>query len=157
MEYKLANIVTRLKEVKAKRPDLTLQKISDNTGVPMGTVTRVFAEGSESVSFHYESVMPIAKMLLDLDDLGEGDDDEKAYKAIIQFYETSIAQMKEQYEQKLDEERKEYRRRIDFLMKQVEKKDNRIDWLFDMVKKLDTIIDMLNRLFTRKGDKNEHL
>lgn len=157
MEYKLANIVTRLKEVKAKRPDLTLQKISDNTGVPMGTVTRVFAEGSESVSFRYESVMPIAKMLLDLDDLGEGDDDEKAYKAIIQFYETSIAQMKEQYEQKLDEERKEYRRRIDFLMKQVEKKDNRIDWLFDMVKKLDTIIDMLNRLFTRKGDKNEHL
>ena len=135
MEYKLANIVTRLKEVKAKRPDLTLQKISDNTGVPMGTVTRVFAEGSESVAFRYESVMPIAKMLLDLDDLGEGNDDEKAYKAIIQFYETSIAQMKEQFEKKLEEERAEYKRRIDFLMNQVEKKDNRIDWLFDMLKK----------------------
>lgn len=144
MEYKLANIVTRLKEVKAKRPDLTLQKISDNTGVPMGTVTRVFAEGSESVSFRYESVMPIAKMLLDLDDLGEGDDDEKAYKAIIQFYETSIAQMKEQFEKKLEEERAEYRKRIDFLMNQVEKKDNRIDWLFDMLKnRIDELFDML--------------
>ena len=33
----------------------------------------------------------IAKMLLDLDDLGEGNDDDKAYKAIIQFYETAIA------------------------------------------------------------------
>ena len=134
METKLANIVTRLKEVKEKRPDLTLQKISDNTGVPLSTVTRVFADGSETTAFRYESVQPIAKMLLDLDDLGEGNGDEKAYKAIIQFYETSIAQMKEQFEKKLEEERNEHKRRTDFLINQIEKKDARIDWLFDMVK-----------------------
>lgn len=134
MEYKVANIVTRLKEVKAKRPDLTLQKIADHTGVPLSTVTRVFADGSESTSFRYESIQPIAKMLLDLDDLGEGDGDEKAFKAIIQFYETSITQMKEAYEKKLEDERAEFRKRINFLMKQVEKKDERIDWLFEMVK-----------------------
>ena len=134
MESKLSNIVIRLKEMKAERPDLTLQKIADHTGVPYGTVSRVFAEGSEEVSFRYDSVMPIAKMLLDLDDVGEGTEDEKAYKAIIQFYETSISQMKEQFEKKLEEERTEYKRRIDFLMHQIEKKDERIDRLFEMVK-----------------------
>ena len=112
MEYKIANIVTRLKDVKSKRPDLTLQKISDHTGVPLSTVTRVFAEGSENTSFRYESIQPIAKMLLDLDDLGEGNDSDKAYKAIIQFYETSIAQQKEYYDNKIDTLRSEYKRRI---------------------------------------------
>lgn len=135
MENKLSNIVTRLKEVKDKRPDLTLQKISDNTGVPLSTVTRVFSEGSENTSFRYDSIQPIAKMLLDLDDLGEGSNDEKAYKAIIQFYETAITQQKEHYEKKIDELRSEYERRIDFLMEQIERKDKRIDKLFCMVDK----------------------
>lgn len=135
MENKLSNIVTRLKEVKDKRPDLTLQKISDHTGVPLSTVTRVFSEGSENTSFRYESIQPIAKMLLDLDDLGEGTNDDKAYKAIIQFYETAIAQQKEQYEKKIEELREEHRRRTDFLIEQIERKDKRIDKLFGMVEK----------------------
>lgn len=134
MEYKVANIVKQLKEVKASRPELTLQKISDNTGVPFSTVSRIFAEGSENTSFRYDSIHPIATMLLDLDDLGEGNDDEKAYKAIIQFYETAINQMKEQYENKIDTERADYRRRIDFLMHQIELKDDRIDKLLNMLK-----------------------
>ena len=135
MEYKLANIVLRLKEVKAKRPELTLQKISDNTGVPYTTVQRIFAEGSEDNTFRYESIQPIAKMLLDLDDLGEGNDDEKAYKAIIQFYETAIAQMKEQFENKIEELREEHSKRTDFLIHQIELKDNRIDTLFGLINK----------------------
>lgn len=134
MEYKVANIVKQLKEVKASRPELTLQRISDNTGVPFSTVSRIFAEGSENTSFRYDSIHPIATMLLDLDDLGEGNDDEKAYKAIIQFYETAINQMKEQYENKIDAERADYRRRIDFLMHQIELKDDRIDKLLNMLK-----------------------
>ena len=135
MEYKLANIVTRLKEIKEKRPDLTLQKISDNTGVPLSTVTRVFAEGSETTSFRYESIHPIATMLLDLDDLDEGNDDEKTYKAIIQFYETAMSQLKEQFEARLEDLRAEHRRRTDFLIHQIELKDERIDKLFGMVDK----------------------
>lgn len=146
MEYKLANIVQRLKEVKEKRPELTLQKISDNTGVPYTTVQRIFAEGSEGNTFRYESIQPIAKMLLDLDDLGEGDGDEKAFKAIIQFYETTITQQKEQYEKKIEELREEHKRRTDFLIKQIELKDSRIDWLFNMVQKLDSIIEALNKI-----------
>ena len=146
MEYKLANIVLRLKEVKEKRPELTLQKISDNTGVPYTTVQVIFAEGSEENTFRYESIQPIAKMLLDLDDLGEGNGDDKAYKAIIQFYETSIAQQKEHYEKKIDELRTEHRKRIDFLIEQISRKDERIDWLFKMVQKLDNIIEALNTI-----------
>ena len=134
MEYKVANIVKQLKEVKAKRPDLTLQKISDNTGVPFSTVSRVFAEGSENTSFRYDSIHPIATMLLDLDDLGEGNDDERAYKAIIQFYETTITQMKEQFEKKLEEERTEHKKRTEFLMHQIDLKDERINMLFDFLK-----------------------
>lgn len=141
MEYKLANVVARLKEVKAKRPDLTIQKISDHTGVPPTTVSRIFADGSELKSFRYESVQPIAKMLLDMDDLGEGDDVEKTYKAIVQFYETALKEaeekykaQKQKYEDKLEAERTQYRNRVDFLMKQIDKKDERIDVLFEMVK-----------------------
>ena len=74
-------------------------------------------------------------MLLDLDDLGEGNDDDKAYKAIIQFYETAIMQQKEHYENKIEELRQEHRRRTDFLIKQIELKDDRIDKLFTMVDK----------------------
>ena len=140
-EAKLSNIITRLKEVKSNHPEITLQKIADHTGVSLSTVTRIFAEGSETSSFRYESVRPIAEMLLDLDDLDEGDEDEKALKAIIQFKDTAIKQLQEQlaqerekYEKKLEKERAEHKRKTDFLMNQIEKKDARIDWLFDMVK-----------------------
>lgn len=140
-EAKLSNIITRLKEVRANHPELTLQKISDHTGVSLSTVTRIFAEGSEASSFRYDSVRPIAEMLLDLDDLDEGDDDEKALKAIIQFKDSAIKQLQEQlvqehekYEKKLEKERAEHKRKTEFLMNQIEKKDARIDWLFDLLK-----------------------
>lgn len=137
-ESRLSNIILRLKEVKSKQPDLTLQKISDHTGVSLSTVTRVFAEGSEKQSFRYESIRPIAKMLLDLDSLDEGEDDEKALKAIIQFKETAITQLKEQlehekerYQRKLEKEREQSRNSIEFLKHQIELKDKRIDLLMD--------------------------
>lgn len=140
-EAKLSNIITRLKEVRANHPELTLQKISDHTGVSLSTVTRIFAEGSEASSFRYDSVRPIAEMLLDLDDLDEGDDDEKALKAIIQFKDSAIKQLQEQiaqehekYDKKLEKERAEHKRKTEFLMNQIEKKDARIDWLFDLLK-----------------------
>lgn len=137
-ESRLSNIILRLKEVKSKQPDLTLQKISDHTGVSLSTVTRVFAEGSEKQSFRYESIRPIAKMLLDLDSLDEGEDDEKALKAIIKFKESTIESLKEQleqekerYQRKLEKEREQSRKSIEFLKHQIELKDKRIDLLMD--------------------------
>lgn len=140
-EAKLANIIARLKEVKRNQPEFTIQKISDHTGISPSTVTRIFAEGSETQSFRYDSIRPIAQMLLGIDDLDEGDTDEKALKAIIQFKDAKIKELeerlseeKEKHEKKIEKERAEHRRSVDFLKHQIELKDARIDRLFEMVK-----------------------
>lgn len=141
-EAKLANIILRLKEYKEDHPEITLQKISDHTGVSLSTVTRIFDKDSENKTFRYDSIKPIAKMLLGLDSLDEGDDGEKALKAIIQYKETAIAQLKEQlelerekHEKKLEKERAQSRTSIEFLKHQIELKDARIDTLLEMIKK----------------------
>ena len=135
-ETKISNIIIRLKEVKSKQPEYTLQKIADHTGVSFSTVTRIFAEGSENQSFRYDSIRPIAQMLLGIDDLDEGDDDEKALKAIIQFKDTRIkeleqklAEEKEKHEKKLEKEKAQYRASIEFLKQRLGKSDERIDYL----------------------------
>lgn len=139
-EAKISNIIERLKEVKRSQPDLTIQRISEHTGISPSTVSRIFAEGSENQSFRYDSIRPIAQMLLGIDDLDEGDEDEKALKAIIQFkdakikeLETKLIEEKEKHEKKLEKERSQYRASIEFLKHQIELKDDRIDLLFDMV------------------------
>ena len=141
-EAKIANIILRLKEYKEDHPEITLQKISDHTGVSLSTVTRIFDKDSENKTFRYDSIKPIAKMLLGLDNLDEGDDGEKALKAIIQYKETAIAQLKEQlelerekHEKKLEKERAQSRTSIEFLKHQIELKDARIDILLEMIKK----------------------
>lgn len=137
-QNKISNIIVKLKEFRNSHPEFTLQKISDHTGVSMSTVTRIFADGSENSSFRYESIKPIAKLLLDLDDIGEGNDDEQALKAIIQYKEAAIVQLKEQlasekekYERKLEKERSQSRTIIDFLKHQIELKDERITLLLN--------------------------
>lgn len=140
-ETKLSNIIIRLKEYRAAHPEYTLQRIADHTGISLSTVTRIFADGSENQSFRYESIRPIAKMLLGLDDLDEGNDDEKALKAIIQFKDSAIEELrrqieeqKEHFDRKLEKERSQYRTSLDFLKHQIELKDARIDRLFDALK-----------------------
>ena len=139
-EAKIANIIIRLKEYKEDHPEITLQKISDHTGVSLSTVTRIFDKDSENKTFRYDSIKPVAKMLLGLDSLDEGDDGEKALKAIIQYKETAILQLKEQleaerekHEKKPEKERAQSRISIDFLKHQIELKDARIDTLLEML------------------------
>lgn len=139
-QAKIANIIERLKEVKSRQPDLTLQKISDHTGVSLTTVTRIFSDGSEIIAFRYDSVRPIAQMLLGIDNLDEGDDDEKALKAIIQFKDTRIKELedlleeeREKHTRKLDKERSQFRASIDFLKHQIELKDDRITMLMNVM------------------------
>lgn len=143
-QAKISNIIVRLKEVREKNPEYTLQRISDHTGVSMSTVTRIFSDGSETVAFRYDSVRPIAQMLLGIDNLDEGDDDEKALKAIIQFKDARIKELedllekeREKHTQKLDKERAQSRTSIDFLKHQIELKDDRITMLLNAVEKRD--------------------
>lgn len=147
-ESRLSNIILRLKEYRNAHPEYTFQRIADHTGVSLSTVSRIFAEGSENQTFRYESIQPIAKMLLDLDDLDEGNDDEKALKAIISFKDTAyeelklqIGWLKDEYEKKLANEREQSRVSIDFLKEQVRKKDERIDYLMKVNEEL------MNRIF----------
>lgn len=137
-ETKISNIIIRLKAYRAAHPEYTLQRIADHTGISLSTVTRIFADGSENQSFRYESIRPIAKMLLGLDDLDEGNDDEKALKAIIQFKDVALEELrqqlveqKESFESKIEKERSQYRTSLEFLKHQIELKDDRIDRLFD--------------------------
>jgi transcriptional regulator with XRE-family HTH domain len=133
-ESRLSNIILRLKEYRNAHPEYTFQRIADHTGVSLSTVSRIFAEGSENQTFRYESIQPIAKMLLDLDDLDEGNDDEKALKAIISFKDTAyeelklqIGWLKDEYEKKLANEREQYEARISFLKEQITLKDDIIN------------------------------
>lgn len=61
-------IVEKLKAIK-KEQKLTLEQISERSGVPMGTVSRVF--GNVHYDFKYETIKPIAKALIGFDDLDD--------------------------------------------------------------------------------------
>lgn len=158
-EAKIANIIIRLKDVKKKQPEYTLQKISDHTGVSFSTVTRIFAEGSETQSFRYESIRPIAQMMLGIDDLDEGNEDEKALKSIIQFKDARIKELesklleeKERHERKMEKERSQSRTSIDFLKNQITLKDDRITKLMNEVIRLNAQIDnLLNKVLKKEG------
>lgn len=124
----ISNIIIKLKKAKNNNPELSLQKISDETGVSKSTVTRIFADGSEDQSFRYDSLKPICLLLLGND----GIEDDMDYDE----YQLQLAEIKDKYEKKLEMERDQFKRSKDFLMHQIELKDQRIDTLFDYVEDL---------------------
>ncbi len=124
----ISNIIIKLKKAKNSNPELSLQKISDETGVSKSTVTRIFADGSEDQSFRYDSLKPICLMLWGND----GIEDDMDYDE----YQLQLAEIKDKYEKKLELERDQFKRSKDFLMHQIELKDQRIDTLFDYVEDL---------------------
>ena len=124
-QSKISSIIIRLKKAKNNNPEMTLQRISEETGVSMSTLKRVFADGSENQSFRYDSLKPICQFLLGTDGL----DDDMDYEE----FQIQLAGIKEKYEKKLEKERDQYRRNKDFLMHQIELKDKRIDILFETV------------------------
>ena len=151
---KMQNIIKRLKEVKERDSSITIAKIADHTGVSHSTVTRMFSDKSDDMTFRYESVRPVAEMLLGLDSLDEGEDDEKALKAIIQYKDTLISQLREQIEaekekhdKKLDKERAQSRTSIDFLKHQIELKDERITRLMEALDDRNEQYKELNKLY----------
>lgn len=113
------------------------------------TLSRVFAEGSEEVSFRYEeTIRPIANALLDIETIEESDPAEiSAMKSILKFKIERIAELEHQiehlelllaeekvkYHERLDKERESYNRSIEFLKNQISLKDKRMDQLLDAV------------------------
>ena len=126
-QSQISNIIIRLKRAKNKDPQLTLQSISEQTGVSMSTVTRVFADDSENQSFRYDSLKPLSQLLLGTDGLDDEMDSDEV--------QMRISQIKEKYEKKLDNERAQFRRSLDHLNHQIDLKDKRIDTLMDALDK----------------------
>ena len=124
------------------------------------TLSRVFADGSEDVSFRYdETIRPIANALLDIDKIEADDnDDVQALKRVVQQNEKLIAGLQQQITsleltkdeerlsdlEKMERERESWSRSIDFLKDQIMKKDERIDKLLNAVHAKDDIINDLH-------------
>lgn len=115
------------------------------------SISRVFADGSEDDSdrFSYENTLrPIAKVLLDMENIEDTDDmDTKALKALLKYKLERIEDLEMQIErleaaldkekikshEKLETERAQSRTSIDFLKNQIELKDKRMDQLLEAV------------------------
>ena len=147
------DIIIKLKEVRDEK-NLSITDIenlleANNDHLSRSTISRVFAEGSEETSFKYEeTIRPIANALLDIETIEEDDDmDIQAMKSLLKYKIQRIEELEEQvkdlkvaldkeklkYHEKLEAEREQYYKRIDFLKEQVSLKDKRMDFLLDAV------------------------
>lgn len=138
---KIESIIIRLKKAKNENSEMTLQRISDATGVSMSTVTRIFSDGSENTSFRYESLKPIALLLLNSDGL-----DEEIAPDEMQM---QLNELKDKYERKLEKEREQHRRSLDFLKHQIEIKD---DWITFLLNDLDDRSAQFKELHRKYND-----
>lgn len=160
------DIIIRLKEVR-KEKDLSYGDILDlmeknGDFVSKSTLSKLFAEGSEEhpEKFRYENTLrPIANAILDMENIEETDDmDIQALKAILKYkierikeLEATLDHEKIKSHEKLDKEREQFQKSLNFLKEQVNLKDKRIDQL------LDANVKLLNQLLNcpcRKGEQN---
>ena len=159
------DIIIRLKEVRKERNlsygDILEMMEQNGDFVSKSTLSKLFADGSEDhpEKFRYENTLrPIANAILDMENIEETDDmDIQALKAILKYkiarikeLETMLDHEKLKHHEKLDKEREQFQRSLDFLKTQVDLKDKRIDQL------LDANVKLLNQLLTcpcRKGEQ----
>ena len=160
------DIILKLKEVRESK-GLSLNDIvalveKNHDYVSRSSIQRVFAEGSEDVSFKYEeTIRPIANALLDIDNIEETDDENIAsLKTLLKFKDGLIGELREKikhlendlnreklkYHEKMDAERAQWNRSIEFLKEQVAYKDKRMDILLESVQAKDARYDKLIEL-----------
>lgn len=153
-------IILKLKEVREEK-GLSYGDILDlmekqGDYISKSTLSRLFAEGSEDCSFKYEeTIRPIAKALLDIETIEETDDmDVQAMKSLLKYkmqliedlekkveaLTGDLAKEKLKYHEKLDKERDNFQKSLNFCRAQIDLKDKRIDQL------LETNIKLLNQL-----------
>lgn len=149
-------IITKLKQVRDEK-GLSLNEIvllveKNGDYVSRSTVQRVFSDGSEDISFRYEdSIRPIANALLDIETIEDTDSmDIQAMKVLLKYKIDRIKELEQQldrekikHHEKLDKEREQSRKSIEFLKEQVAYKDKRMDLLLESIKEKDTRYDTL--------------
>lgn len=147
------DIIIKLKEVRDEKGlsynDILKLMEQNNDYLSKSTISRVFAEGSEEMSFKYEeTIRPIANALLDIENIEDDDNmDTKAMKSLLKYklqrieelekkveqLEAALDKEKIRYHEKLDKERAQFDNRIDFLKNQIDLKDKRMDQLLEAV------------------------
>jgi transcriptional regulator with XRE-family HTH domain len=156
------DIILKLKEVRQEK-GLSFNDIlnlMENNGdyLSKSTLSRVFADGSENSSFKYEeTIRPIANALLDIETIEDTDNmDVQAMKSLLKYKIRVIEDLEQQiftlkadlnteklkYHDKLDKERENFQKSLNFCREQINLKDKRIDQL------LDANIKLLNQLLT---------
>lgn len=150
-------LILKLKNAK-KEKNLSINDIVSLTGnyLSKTTVQRVFAEGSENISFRYEdTIRPLVKALLDVDTIEDSDDmDTKALKSLLKLKIQRIEELENQLKEekiksheKMEKERKQYDIHISLLNEQIAIKDKRMDAMSDRFNRKDEqYTELVNRL-----------
>ena len=150
------DIIVKLKEVREEKGysynDILTMMEKNGDFLSKSTLSRVFAEGSEELSFKYEeTIRPIAKALLDIENIEDTDDmDVRAMKSLLKYKIQRIEDLEKQLEhlqtaldkekikgqEKLIAAQEEAQRKFDFMSNQIALKDKRIDNLLESTTKL---------------------
>lgn len=164
------DIIVKLKEVREEKGlsfgDILNLMEANGDYLSKSTLSRVFADGSENSSFKYEeTIRPIAKALLDIETIEETDNmDVRAMKSLLKYKIQVIEDLEKQIttlkadlnaeklkaHEKLDKERLNFQKSLNFCREQINLKDKRIDQL------LDANVTLLNQLLAcpcRKGEQ----
>ena len=161
------DLIIKLKEVREEKGlsygDILELMEKNGDYLAKSTISRVFADGSEEMSFRYEeTIRPIANALLDIENIEDTDNmDIRAMKSLLKYKIQRIEELEHQIEhlqtaldkekirshEKLDEERERYNRSIEFLKEQISYKDQRMDLLLGAVQEKDRLHkEMLEKL-----------
>jgi uncharacterized protein (DUF3084 family) len=162
MKETTKDLILRLKRIKEEEQlsySNILRMIEEN-GDHLGsaTIARVFANGSENQNFrYYDTLKPIAKVLLKLEEKEDGiSDEEQATKDVALIKDMEYRMLLEKYEsmKKRYEERVKYLEdRVEYLKEQVaihqaaiERKDAQIEARDISISKRDQVIENLSRI-----------
>lgn len=158
------DIILQLKKVREERglsynDIIDLMEKSGKYPLAKSTISRVFSDGAEEMSFRYEETLkPLADVLLDLDNIEDYDSiDVQAMKTILKYKTQRIEDLQNQLRtvesaldkeklrsiEKLEHEREQHAKSIEFLKNQIDLKDKRMDQLLDAVFKKDVLYNEL--------------
>lgn len=160
------DIILRLKKVRQEKnlsySDILELMEKNGDFLAKSTLSRLFSDGSEELSFKYdETIRPVAKALLDIESIEEDDTmDIQAMKSLLKYKIQRIEELERQiellksqldkekikYHEKLGKERATAAKSIEFLKEQVRYKDKRMDLLLQAVQDKDSRYDELLKM-----------
>jgi len=169
-----SDVIVRLKEIRAERNlsygDILELMEKNGDYLSKSTISRVFSDGSENLSFRYEeTIRPIAKALLDIENIEEDDNiNVQTMKALLKYkiqrieeLEAQIEQLQDSFEQERakmlaqsEREKEQLNKHIEFLQAQITMKDHRFDTLLESSLSKDLRYEELLGMIMEKSKKD---